>query len=134
MTPALAFLPNSVDCGPFSTSIRCTLIRSFNEPAVRDRNTLSMNTPTEGSIPKLFAPLPNPRMMKVVLDELCNVLTRSEGATVCRSEISRICACSSVSPEVTLTEIGTSCKVCSRFVAVTIITFSSSTESGSPGP
>src|SRR3546814_5048658 len=98
-------LPNSVDCGPRSTSIRCTLPRSPSDPAERERNTPSMNTPTEGSMPKLFAPLPKPRMMKVVLDELCSWLTRSEGETVCKSVRSRICPRSIVSPEVTETKI-----------------------------
>ena len=88
--------------------MRCTLARSLSDEAERERNTPSMKTPTEGSIPKLLSPLPKPRMMKVDDDEFCSWLTRSEGATVCRSRTSRICACSSVSPLVTLTETGVS--------------------------
>ena len=37
------------------------------EEAVRLRYTPSMNTPTDGSIPALLAPLPKPRMKKPVL-------------------------------------------------------------------
>ena len=77
-------------------------------PAERDRNTPSMNTPTDGSTPKLLSPLPKPRMMKVVVEEFCNWLTRSDGVTVCTSIRSRISARSSVSPVVTLTETGAS--------------------------
>ena len=40
--------------------------------------------------------------------KVCSWLTRSEGVTVWRSSTSRICACSSVSPLVTDTEIGVS--------------------------
>jgi hypothetical protein len=70
MMPAEAFLPNSVDCGPRSTSMRFRLGKSEICAADRERYTPSMNTPTEGSIPALLAPLPKPRMMKLVFAEL----------------------------------------------------------------
>ena len=92
-----------------------------------------MNTPTDGSMPALLAPLPKPRMIKLVFAELCNWPTLSEGTSVCRSRRSRTCARSIVSAVVTDTEIGTSCNVCSRLVAVTTITFSSSAASSACG-
>ena len=49
-----------------------------------------MKTPTDGSIPALFAPLPKPRMMKLVLVEVCSCDTRSEGTIDARSATSRI--------------------------------------------
>ena len=121
MMPADAFLPNKVDCGPRSTSTRLRLGRSAICAAERERYTPSMNTPTDGSIPALFAPLPKPRMMKSVLAELCSWLTRSDGTTLCKSLRSRICACSIVAPLVTETATGVSSNVCSRLVAVTMM-------------
>ena len=70
ITPADAFLPNSVDCGPFRTSIRCTFGRSDSAAAERERKTPSMKTPTDGSIPKLLSPLPKPRIMNVDADDV----------------------------------------------------------------
>ena len=70
-------------------------------------------------MPGLFAPLPKPRMMKLVLVEVCSWPMRSEGTTEDRSAMSRIAAFSMVSAVVTVTATGTSCSVCSRLVAVT---------------
>ena len=97
--------------------------------AERERYTPSMNTPTDGSMPALFAPLPKPRMMKLVLAELCSWVTRNVGAKVCRSLKSRTCAFSMSSALVTVTATGISCSVCSRLVAVTMISFSSTSSS-----
>ena len=119
--PADAFLPNSVDCGPRNTSTRLILGRSPIWAAERERYTPSMNTPTEGSMPALFAPLPKPRMMKLVFEELCSWPTFSEGTKVCKSIRSRICDCSICALLATATEIGVSCSVFSRFDAVTMI-------------
>ena len=66
ITPAEAFLPNRVDCGPLKTSTRSRLGKSANEEDERDLGTPSIRTNTAGSIPGLLAPLPNPRMVKLV--------------------------------------------------------------------
>ena len=47
-----------------------------------------------------------------------------DGAIFCKSDISRICACSSVSPVTAVTAKGTSKIVSLRFVAVTTISSS----------
>ena len=66
ITPAEAFLPKSVDCGPLSTSTRSIVGKSANEEEERDLGTPSIRTNTAGSIPGLFAPLPKPRITKLV--------------------------------------------------------------------
>ena len=78
----MAFLPNSVDCGPRSTSIRWTSGRSAICAAVRDcdRRRRRTRRPT-ARCPALLAPLPKPRMKKLVLAELCRWPTRSDGTT-----------------------------------------------------
>ena len=70
-------------------------------------------------MPGLLAPLPKPRMMKLVLVEVCSCVTRSDGTSEARSATSRTAARVIVSPVVTVTATGTSCSVCSRLVAVT---------------
>ena len=70
ITPADAFLPNRVDCGPLSTSTRSMVGKSANDDEDRDLGTPSISTKTAGSIPGLFAPLPKPRMTKLVCAEL----------------------------------------------------------------
>ena len=66
ITPADAFLPNNVDCGPLSTSTRSRLGKSAREDDERDLGTPSISTNTAGSIPGLLAPLPKPRITKLV--------------------------------------------------------------------
>ena len=70
ITPAEAFLPNRVDCGPLNTSTRSRLGKSAREDDERDLGTPSISTKTAGSIPGLFAPLPKPRITKFVCAEL----------------------------------------------------------------
>ena len=72
ITPADAFLPNKVDCGPASTSTRSIVGKSAIAEADLERYTPSIYTPTAGSIPGLFAPLPKPLMMKFVSVVFCN--------------------------------------------------------------
>ena len=66
ITPADAFLPNRVDCGPLNTSTRSIVGKSANEEDERDLGTPSIRTNTAGSIPGLLAPLPKPRITKLV--------------------------------------------------------------------
>ena len=102
-------------------------MRSPIAPAERERYTPSMNTPTEGSMPGLLAPLPKPRITKLVCVEVCSVVTRSDVTMLARSVMSWIDAFWMVSTGVTVTATGTSCKVCSRLVAVTTISSSAVT-------
>ncbi len=111
MTPADAFLPNSVLCGPRKTSIRSRLGKSFSAEAERDRYTPSINTPTDGSMPALFAPLPKPRIMKLVLPEDCSWVMRSDGTRNCRSFTSWTCDAFRSSACTTDTATGISCNV-----------------------
>ena len=66
MTPAEAFFPNNVDCGPLNTSTISIVGRSAIADAERVLDTPSIYTPTAGSIPGLFAPLPKPLITKLV--------------------------------------------------------------------
>ena len=66
ITPADAFLPNKVDCGPLSTSTLSMVAKSDSDEAERERGTPSIRTKTAGSIPGLLAPLPKPRITKLV--------------------------------------------------------------------
>jgi hypothetical protein len=94
ITPAEAFLPNKVLCGPLNTSICCNLGRSPICAAARERYTPSIKIPTEGSIPVLLPPLPKPRIEKLVLVERWSGVTRYVGTSVCKSPISSTLACS----------------------------------------
>ena len=66
-TPAEAFFPNNVLCGPLKTSIRSSIGKSEICPCIFDRYTPSTNTATEGSTPGLLEPLPKPRIKNVAL-------------------------------------------------------------------
>ena len=121
ITPAEAFLPNSVLCGPRRTSMRSRFGKSFSAEAERERYTPSIKTPTDGSIPALLAPLPKPRMKKLVLPELCSCPTRNDGTRNCRSLTSSTCDLLRSSACITDTATGISCRVCWRFAAVTTI-------------
>ena len=121
MTPADAFLPNSVLCGPRSTSMRSRFGKSFRADAERERYTPSMKTPTDGSMPALLAPLPKPRIRKLVLPEVCSWVTRRLGTRNCRSLTSCMRDSSRSADETTETAIGISCKVDSRLLDVTTI-------------
>ena len=72
-------------------------------------------------MPSLPLPLPKPRMTKLVWPTALNCDTFSDGTSDCRSIRSRTWARSTARAPVTDTEIGTSCRVCSRLVAVTMI-------------
>ena len=67
IAPADELRPDSVPCGPRSTSIRSTSPRSFSPDPVRLRYTPSMNTATELSSPGLSPTVPMPRSRAVAL-------------------------------------------------------------------
>ena len=72
ITPALAFLPNNVPCGPRSTSIRSTSTRSPNASPARANTTPSTTVEIDGSpaIEKVDVPTPrrNSDWLSVVPD------------------------------------------------------------------
>ena len=107
-------------------SLRCNILT--NKPAVnhqfeqlRERYTLSTNTPTDGSIPVLLVPLPKARMAKLVFTERCNGVTRKVGTSVCRSFMSITLVCSIALLFTTVTVTGDSCKPFKRLDAITKI-------------
>ena len=119
ITPAEVFLPNTVPCGPFSTSIRSSSPRSPKPTELRGRYTPSITTPTEDSRPTLSPTVPMPRMRAVVIASLWVLVTVRPGTSVCRSLMSRTPASCRASCDSAVTTIGTSCSCSSRFCAVT---------------
>ena len=106
-TPEVALRPNSVPCGPRSTSMRSRSKNSVSNSRVPISGdsfwwiavALSQLTPTQRS--------PMPRIVK--LDEVKLVLVKvTLGRVSCRSDGFSICCASSDSAEKALTAIGTS--------------------------
>ena len=130
-TPADAFLPNKVPCGPRNTSMRSTSNRSVKPSPARLKTTPSSTAATEGSaaIEKLM--VPTPRRNSAWFSDVPDLRKFKLGT--------RYCAFSSVippllataSPPTTDTASGMSCKRSSRFCAVTMI--SAFAESSSAG-
>ena len=121
ITPAEVFLPNTVPCGPLSTSIRSTSPRSPKPTELRGRYTPSITTPTDDSRPTLSPTVPMPRMRAVVMASFWVLVTVRPGTSTCMSLMSRtpvswISCCGS-----DVSAIGTSCICSSRFCAVTIM-------------
>ena len=119
ITPDEVFLPNTVPCGPFSTSMRSSSPRSPKPTELRGRYTPSITTPTEDSRPTLSPTVPMPRMRAVVIASLWVLVTVRPGTSVCRSLMSRTPASCMASCDSAVTMIGTSCSTSSRFCAVT---------------
>ena len=67
IAPAMALLPNSVLCGPFSTSTRLTSVRSLNEAAWYASGMSSTMTATSDSTPIPNEKVPMPRMLMLLL-------------------------------------------------------------------
>ena len=121
ITPAIAFLPNKVDWGPFITSTLSTLMRSFIADWFLEIITPSIEIATDGSTPGLFAPLPNPRIWNVFCAANCVWFICKEGTELCRSRISLIANLSISSIWITETDTGVSWSVVFFFVDVTTI-------------
>ena len=121
-TPPVEFLPNSEPCGPFKTSMREMSTKS--EPVMMPdlaRYTPSTKVATVGSNPMLNTEVPNPRMAKEVPCEGGSTARISrDGTTLRRSKMSMTTLVVSCSPEIAVTEMGTSCMDSTRFCAVTM--------------
>ncbi|MNR22243.1 hypothetical protein D3C85_1391860 [compost metagenome] len=80
-----------------------------------------MTTPTELSRPGLSPTVPTPRIRAVVEASDWVEVTVMPGVRICRSLMSRTPAPFSASCDRVVTTIGTSCRFCSRFWAVTMM-------------
>ena len=121
MTPALEFLPNSVPCGPRSTSIRSMSTKSLNASPARLKTTPSSTVETEGSPAIEKVAVPTPRRNSDWLSVVPDFRKLSDGTRYCApSRLTRPC-CASASPLITETASGTSCNRSLRFCAVTMI-------------
>ena len=60
--PAALLRPNSVPCGPFSTSMRSISLKASKAPPERAEYTPSTYTPTAGSVPTPKSPVLMPRI------------------------------------------------------------------------
>jgi hypothetical protein len=67
IAPAIELLPNSVLCGPFSTSMRPTSARSLKAPACMPSGTSSTITATSASTPMPSEKVPMPRILMLKL-------------------------------------------------------------------
>ena len=83
-TPAEAFLPNNVPCGPRSTSIRSTSPRSSVAWPGRVSTTPSSTVETEGSTPGEVVIVPTPRMkiVRSLFDAPVRKLTEGIAAVI----------------------------------------------------
>ena len=130
-TPAEAFLPNSVPCGPRSTSTRSRSYRSPKACPERPSTTLSTTVDTLGSAATLNEIVPIPRIVSALLRVVLPVRKLTDGTSACNS--SRLLAneasiCWRPSTE---TATGTSLMFSSRFCAV--MTISSITDCADAG-
>ena len=120
ITPAEEFLPNSVPCGPRSTSTRSRSPRSLKNDPCWANTTPSMTVDTLGSIPAANTSVPIPRMRMELSRSSLPVLKVTLGISSLRSAIPSALICSSSAPLTTETASGTSCAFSVRFCAVTI--------------
>ena len=120
-TPAEAFLPNRVLCGPRSTSMRSMSSRSLKAWDDRTKGTSSTTMATLGSMLMLNTLVPMPRRLKPLLVAQSPRLTVNDGDMRVMSVNSSMRMASMVDSSTALTATGTSCTLCARFVAVTTI-------------
>src|SRR5688572_5902551 len=121
MTPEDAFLPNSVPCGPRSTSMRSMSGRSesaapawpVTTPSTTYAELLSIDSDANEVVP-------TPRMKKPKLRGPALLETPTPGTRYARSVAWLRSKAPSESAETTATDTGTSCSRSSRFCAVTV--------------
>ena len=123
-TPEVALRPNSVPCGPRSTSSR-----SRSKNSVSNRRVESSGVPSRWIAVawSQFTPVhksPMPRMVKLEVVKLVLVKV-TLGSVSCRSAGFSICCASSASAEKAETAIGTFCSDWAWRCAVTTITSAS---------
>ena len=114
----MAFLPNSTFCGPRRTSTRSRSIIGMRESGPRAKEISSMYRVTDCSYAGL-EPEAMPRICSIAPPPDSPLL--KFGTYSARSSRLSMPASSILSPVRTETEIGTSCSLCSRFCAVTMI-------------
>ena len=126
--PAIELRPNSVPCGPFTTSARSTSYMAVMTPPVRPDQMPSTNIATEGSPPMPKSLVAMPRIASASVKP-SSVLPLKPGVKSTMPRISAIRPSFSMSPVKAETESGTSWRDCWRFCAVTM-TSSRPTTSG----
>ena len=127
MAPPMLFLPNSVPCGPRSTSTRWMSVSSRLVPNVRARYTPSTYSPTAGSVVRRKSNCPTPRMKALTCALLPPVpeLKMRFGVTM-SSEVTRATSnLSRNSPLRAVIETGVVCRFSSTRCAVTVTSCSS---------
>ena len=130
ITPADAFLPNSVPCGPRNTSTRSISTRSSVACPGRAVTTPSITVDTVGSTPGEVVMVPTPRMNSDVSLLEAPVRKLTVGVCVVMAPSVLRLLCSSCSPLSTVMAIGTDCNGSLRLVAVTLMVSSLSDASG----
>ena len=129
-TPALAFLPNNVPCGPRSTSMRSMSTRSLNASPARLYTTPSTTAETDGSPASENVDVPTPRRNSDWLIETAPLRNVSDGTRYCAFSIFTPPWLARAAPEITDTATGTSCNRSVRFCAVTTISAGASSAAG----
>ena len=116
--PAALLRPNSVPCGPFSTSMRSMSLKASSEAPVRAEYTPSTYTPTAESVPTPKSPVWMPRIWYFGCVGLPSDTTRP-GTKPFRSPMFSAATSLIRSLFTTCTAMGTSCSDCVRRCAVT---------------
>ena len=119
--PADAFLPNSVPCGPRSTSSRSISTRSPNASPDRANTTPSTTVDTDGSPAIEKVVVPTPRRNSDWLSVVPDFWKLSAGTSDTAPSSPGRASVASAAPPITDTAIGTSCNRSLRFCAVMTI-------------
>src|SRR5687768_12165167 len=115
--PAIELRPNSVPCGPLTTSARSTSYMAVMTPPVRPDQMPSTNIETEGSPPMPKSLVAMPRIASASVNP-SSVLPLKPGVKSTMPRMSAMRPSFSMSPVKADTERGTSCSDCWRFCAV----------------
>src|SRR5687768_11962912 len=115
--PAIELRPNSVPCGPLTTSTRSTSNMDVMTPPVRPDQMPSTNIATEGSPPMPKSLVAMPRIASASVKP-SSVLPEKPGVKSTMPRMSAMRPSFSMSPVKADTESGTSCSDCWRFCAV----------------
>src|SRR5471032_1794789 len=119
IAPATADLPNSVLCGPFSTSMRVMSARSLKAWNWVAMGMSSMMTATSDSTPMPTETVPMPRMKMALLAAVVPELMVSDGIMLTTSSISRMLVRWISFSLMTEMAIGTLSSFSTRLLAVT---------------
>ena len=124
ITLAEAFLPNSVTCGPRSTSTRSTSWSSLHASPARACTTPSMTKASDGSaaIEKLI--VPTPRRKTELSSPVCEAFRLSAGTSSRSASTVPSPRLSIAAPLTKVMAAAVSCRFSARLVAVTMLSLS----------